>query len=401
LAVTHLPLIKYLVNEEDAYKYSAGLKNKIPIKCSDCGYERKIGISNYINHGFGCPRCSDGIPYPEKFVFNVFEQVLGKENFITQLSKTTFKWCNKYKYDFYINKINGIVETMGLQHYEETKSKHWQSLEEIQENDKDKEELARENNIDNYIIIDCRKSDMNWIKSSIMNSEPNLPQLLNFKEEDINWLKCHESGCKNLVKVTCDLWNSGIKNTSKIAEQLKLYRSTISNYLKQGAKLGWCDYDPKKESKNNLILIHKTNCTRIICLTTGEIFNSINEASNKYNINYIGISSCCVKRIQSSGLHPETSERMVWMYYDEYILLTEEQIKNIISNLQYNFDKRIICLTTNEVFDSQKEAGERYNIKSNRMSQCCSHKTKSAGVHPETGEKLVWMKYNEYLINNK
>jgi len=314
IAVTHPHLIKYFVNKEDAYKYSSGIKKRIPIKCSNCGYEKDISISNYINHGFGCPRCSDGIPYPEKFMLCILEQLLDKD-FVVQLSKSTFSWCENYKYDSYINKINCIIETHGLQHYEENKSVYWQSLEETQNNDFDKEWIARKNNIKNYIIIDCRKSELEWIKNSIMSSK--LPILLNFKEEDIDWLKAHETGCKSLVKEACELWNSGINSTLEIAEKLKVYRTTISNYLKQGAELEWCDYDAGEEHRKNLSLINAKSCKKVICLTTGEIFNSQTEASNKYKINRVGISSCCVKRIQSSGVHPKTGEKLIWDYYEE------------------------------------------------------------------------------------
>jgi ribosomal protein S27E len=241
ISITHPHLIKYLINKKDALKYSRGSNKKVPMKCPECGHEKKINFNNLINSGFGCPSCSDHIPFTEKFLFNFLEQL--KKNFQIQLTKITFKWCNSYRYDFYINDINCIIETHGLQHYEEKRG-NWGDLAEIQKNDKDKEELAKENNIENYIILDCRYSELDWIKSSIMKSK--LPQLLNFKENDIDWFKCYEYACSNLVKTICDLWNSE-KNIVRIVEKLKLCRSTIRKYLKQGAKLNWCNYDPIKE----------------------------------------------------------------------------------------------------------------------------------------------------------
>lgn len=56
---------------------------------------------------------------------------------------------------------------------------------------------------------------------------------------------------------------------------------------------------------------------------------------------------------------------------------------------------KVICLTTSEEFDTIKEAAQYYNIKNRcTISSCCKSKTKSAGKHPITGEKLVW-KYLE------
>lgn len=52
--------------------------------------------------------------------------------------------------------------------------------------------------------------------------------------------------------------------------------------------------------------------------------------------------------------------------------------------------KKIICVTTGEIFDCIKHGGEKYNVHSSDISRCCTGKRKSAGKHPVTGEKLVW-----------
>jgi len=324
IVATHPHLIKFLVDEKDAYKYSAHSGKKILMKCPYCGCEKPLLISYLAVKGFSCPKCSDGKSYPEKFMFNVLEQLLDK-NFQVQLSKKTLKWCKNYKYDNYINKFNCIIETHGAQHYYKNESGHWYSLEETQENDKNKEDLAKENGIDNYIVIDCRYSKLEWIKINIMKSK--LSTLLNFKEEDIDWLKCHEYACKSLVKTTCDLWNSGIKNILEIASKIKISRDTIMVYLKQGAELGWCNYNTKEEDFKNKILLQERLSIKVICLTTGEIFNSQTEAGIKYNIkNSSSISGCCRGKYKSAGKFE--GKRLIWMYYDEYL-----KINNSIQSL--------------------------------------------------------------------
>jgi len=254
IITTHPELVRYFVNKEDTYKYSYGSQEKVNIICPNCKHIKNMYISSLVKHGMSCPKCGDGISYPEKFMFSLLEQLLN-DNFQAQLSKTTFIWCDNYKYDFYIQLINGIIETNGIQHYKEFNRS--QSLKEIQENDKIKKQLAKDNNIENYIIIDCRYSELEWIKSSIMNSE--LPTLLNFKEEDIDWLKCHECGLSSLVKEACDLWNKGMDNVLLISNKLKLSRSTITRYLKQGTILGWCNYDAKEELRKGGILTRDKN----------------------------------------------------------------------------------------------------------------------------------------------
>lgn len=304
ISITHSYLVNLLVDKEDAYRHSFGSWKKILVKCPDCGYEKGIAVTNLVNTGIGCNQCGDGVSFPEKVMVNVLEQL--HELFKIQLSKTTFKWCNNYRYDLYINGINGICEIMGNQHYEETGK--WGSLKEIQDNDEAKEKLAKENGIINYIILDSRYSNINFIKNSIFNSD--LPKLLDFKEIDIDWVECEKFACKNLVKVVCDLWTSGIQDMKKIIEELgiKLSISAIRNYLKKGAKLGWCNYDPKEAKQ-----------TKIICLTTREIFDSITEAS-KGGLASIrpNISACCKGKHKSAG-KSEIGEPLIWMYYDEYI----------------------------------------------------------------------------------
>lgn len=60
--------------------------------------------------------------------------------------------------------------------------------------------------------------------------------------------------------------------------------------------------------------------------------------------------------------------------------------------------KSVICLNNLKVFDSIAEASKEYNLKfPSYISQCCLSKKDYAGVDPETGEKLRWMYYNEYL----
>ena len=315
IAITNPELLKYLVNKDDALKFSAGSDKKILVKCQDCGFKKRIRPPQLIKQGFSCPVCSDGISYSEKFIFNILEQI--KIDFEFQLTKKVIDWCKDYKYDFYINKIDCIIETHGIQHYE--KNHYWDSLEEVQENDQQKEFLAKNNNITNYIVLDCRNSELRWIKKSVMTSS--LPQLLQFKEEDIDWLECHEYACSSLVRDVCDLWNSGIKSTSKIGNALKVDRHTVTKYLKHGMELEWCDYDVEKVKKTNLISMRETNSKKIICLTTNEVFNSSSEASKKYSIDPSSISKCCKNNSinKTAGKYPGTGERLTWMYYDEYI----------------------------------------------------------------------------------
>lgn len=235
ISITHPHLVKFLTNKKDAEKYSYTSNENIPMFCQDCGHKKLMSISHLLRKNFSCNICSDKFPYPEKFFANFLIQLSNSE-FSIQSTNRILKWCKNYRYDFYIKRLNCIIETHGLQHYKEVKS--WDKLNKVQKNDKAKELLAKENGINNYIILDCRNSDMKWIKDSIMKSK--LPELLNFKEDDIDWLQCHEAGCKNLVKEVCDNWSNKNNIVRKIADELKISVDTVRKYLKQGTELGWC-----------------------------------------------------------------------------------------------------------------------------------------------------------------
>lgn len=322
---TNPDLAKLLANPKDGYKYTQNSNEKLVWKCPNCGnIIKNKGVCQINKYGLSCARCSDHISYPEKFMFNVLKQLLN-DNFVYQYNPS---WCiyelnNKNRkgiYDFYfkINNEEYIIETHGIQHYQESFSRYYgRSLQEEQENDKIKKELAIENKInkENYIVIDCRKSELEWIKNNILKSKLN--KLFDFSKVD--WLKCHEYTCNSLVKQTCNLWNSGMHSTKEIGKILKLNKTTICRYLKCGNKFGWCSYNVK--------LVKKYIAKKVICLNTESIFNSIKDACKYTNlVGDSGIIYCCQGKRKSCGTDPITGEKLHWMYYDEYLKNKEPTI---------------------------------------------------------------------------
>jgi len=59
--------------------------------------------------------------------------------------------------------------------------------------------------------------------------------------------------------------------------------------------------------------------------------------------------------------------------------------------------RKIICLTTGEIFGAIAEAVKKYNINQSSLSKCSIGKRKSAGKNPITGEPLRWMYYKDYI----
>lgn len=254
---THPLFLELFANKDDIYKYTYGSSKKVLLKCPNCGITKRICLSNLtvIGRTFPCDNCGDNVPIPEKIVFNILKIL--KESghigdFKTQLTKIDYKWCFKYKYDFYINDFNIIIETHGMQHYdrgfERIKSDKQQArtIEEEQENDRIKKELALSNGIkeENYIIIDCRYSELDFIKQNILNSRLNEI----FDLSNIDWVKLWESVQKSLLLDTCKFKNDNPNYfVREISDILNIGQYAVRSYLKRGTDMGICRYSGSEE----------------------------------------------------------------------------------------------------------------------------------------------------------
>lgn len=241
-----IEFIKTLKGETDPYKIYKKSQRKAIFKHNACGQCFSVNISNFVKGGYRCRICSDGISFPNKFVTAILVSLN-----IEFESEKLFGWSNNKRYDHYIPSLNMIIENHGMQHYNGGfDSIGGNTLEDEISNDILKKEIAIMNGIEHYIVLDCRKSELEWIKNSIMNSE--LPNLLNFKEEDIDWDKCAEFSFGSLQVKAWELWNSKkFSNTKLLSDELKVNRSTIIKWLKNGSDIGKCVYEPKKEMIKN------------------------------------------------------------------------------------------------------------------------------------------------------
>lgn len=69
----------------------------------------------------------------------------------------------------------------------------------------------------------------------------------------------------------------------------------------------------------------KHNCKKVICLETCQVFNSIKDADDWCNG---GIKHALSGNQKTAGKHPETGEKLHWMYYEDWLKLQENQRKD-------------------------------------------------------------------------
>lgn len=247
IATTRPDLVKYFVNKEDAYTHTKGSEAKVLVKCDHCKEEKYIRIADLNRYGIGC-LCETGHSYPERFIYYVLKN--SGVNFIYQYSKVNAEWCNKYRYDFYLIDFNTILEVHGEQHYTHSFiGCGGDSLETVKKNDYGKKKLALNNGIDNYIELDCSKSNAKFIINSIINSKLN--SIIDISKIDIK--NCDVKANGDIIKIVCDKWNE-LENVTKVLNEFDFIRSrvTIIKYLKRGTKLGLCNYNPDEELKKSI-----------------------------------------------------------------------------------------------------------------------------------------------------
>ena len=237
-----IPYFQGGYNEAKLYTYGSN-KHIYPI-CPDCGrIKEKLVMINtiYSHHSIGCI-CSDGISYPEKFMYSLLEQL--KIEFITEYSP---EWIKSKRYDFYIPSLKLIIEMDGeLGHGKRVISKRGITKQESLNIDDYKDKLAREHEIE-VVRIDCDKSKLDYIKQNILSSRLN--ELFNLSIMD--WLKCEEFALNNLVKKTCEIKKDNPNlTTGDIGCILNLDAQTIRKYLIRGSNIwNWISYNSIEERK--------------------------------------------------------------------------------------------------------------------------------------------------------
>lgn len=284
LSVQRPDLIKYFTDDSIPNKISTGSNKKVDLKCPYCGLVKNMSVNTLSNKGFSCNFCSDKISIPEKFCVNI----------LTEL-KTIFKpqyipnWANGKRYDFYIPNLNVIIETHGRGHYDKSFSAMGgKSLEQEQLNDKLKYELAMQNGInpDNYIVIDCRHSEIEWLKNNHMLK---LEKFFNL--DILNWDKIWTNCFNSYVIDAINMWNKNIL-VKDISNSMNLSKSTIRSYLNRGNDIGLCVYDGSKN-------INKNRLKTVIQYDLNEVeinkFESCMDAFRNTGVSNYGISKCCTE----------------------------------------------------------------------------------------------------------
>jgi len=124
----------------------------------------------------------------------------------------------------------------------------------------------------------------------------------------------------------------------------------------------------------------KINDFTYICLTTGKHYKSIGDASKDTKCNRNSIRDCCQGKQKTT--YSKNGKKLQWQY--------SERDEGTLQN-----NKKVLCITTKEIFDSIRIASRITNTATTSISGCCTGRLKTAGKHPITKEPLQWKHYTE------
>lgn len=164
---------------------------------------------------------------------------------------------------------------------------------------------------------------------------------------------------------------------------IKLYKTNDSNIGYNISKGGDGGFGIKRDESYREKFKYGNNsfARKVICITTNIIFDSISRACEYYHIkHHANISRAC-KNGTSCGKLGDIP--LFWSYVSDD---GTYEFKNKIYN---NLPKKVLCVTTGEIFDSIRLAAKHYNIRHDAISLCCRKKAKSAGRLPD-GTFLKW-----------
>lgn len=295
-ASSHRNFFSQYLSEEQMKTIMPYSNKKISVTCPYCGTIKEIAPHTLLAQGLGCI-CNDKRTFPNKFVYDVLSQL--KIDFKPEYNPL---WSNGLRYDIYLLEHNCIIENHGGQHYQEC-SLTDRTLKEEQENDRYKQKIAYNNGIKHYIILDCSQSTTNHIKHSIMSSD--LPYLLGFTENDIDWDHATEYATKGSIKLVSDLYNSGMK-VMEISNILHITDKYVYSLLRKAFNMGW---------SHNLGGNEKI---QVYCIELDEVFKSVSQAANKTTACRRGI----INILEGTGTYSgktKNNEKMHWLTLESAI----------------------------------------------------------------------------------
>lgn len=115
---------------------------------------------------------------------------------------------------------------------------------------------------------------------------------------------------------------------------IELYNSFNNGY---NSTTGGDSYLLSDEAKNKIGESHKKE---IVCLNTGDTFKSMVDAyewaTGRLDRSVQKIGHCCLGKLKTAHRHPETRERLIWVFVEDYNKMTQNEIDERLEEVRGN-----------------------------------------------------------------
>lgn len=245
---------------------------------------------------------------------------------------------------------------------------------------------------------------VNKIKMALVGKPKSQEAIDNSREGLKTYYKTHVN--PRSIRIVCLNTNEIFNNASEgkrkyVGLSTAHIRSCCNGRLRShgeinGEKLVWKNYEDYilmsqlditqyiKRANSDRYGSNNPNSKQVVCLNTGEIFETIQKAANKYGATINRITKCCLGKNYSSGKIDD--EKLVWAYYNDYIHMSSTEITNKIifaqdikSGKNNPKARKILCVTTGEIFDTIKDASLKYGANRTTITRCCKNQAKTSG----------------------
>ena len=133
---------------------------------------------------------------------------------------------------------------------------------------------------------------------------------------------------------------------------------------------------------------------KIYCYEENRIYNGATEFIRTHGIK----SSSTVYFVCNRVRHCKTIKGMHLFWYDEYVNMTREDILKIVNTPSWGNSKKVVCLTTNTIYESIAEASRKEQASETTITRCCDDQSRYA--HTKDGRKTQWIYYDELELEN-
>lgn len=229
--------------------------------------------------------------------------------------------------------------------------------------------------------------------------------MFNLNGEIVKEFEClrEVNGHLNKSRADSNISHICIKGGGFFGGYLFLFKSDYEKMLGKQELKKWLDIQIK--NANKLIKTKQNYYEKSVYQLDPKTLNIVNSFENiriagkETNTNGSNINRVC-------NCSRNTANGYSWIFKEDFDKLKKEELierfKRKVSESAHtprpNQKKKVICTTTNQVFDGLTDAIKYFNMcKGARIDAVCRGTRKSAGKHPETNEPLKWMYYDDYL----